>query len=340
MNEFDKVELSIVMPVFNRKELVRIMIDSIIANTYENWELLAIDDGSTDGTYELLCEYALKDKRVKPYIRIELPKGAQTCRNKGLELAEGEFVVFFDSDDYISPSCLQERVRYMRNNPKLDFMVFPFGSYEDMKNGIYKIRGGVPLPGNDIDRFIRRKIPFCVWSNIYRTDSLKAYGVNWDVNLKSLQDADFNMSALLLGLRYDYAQTCIDYFVRHGDNGNSISKQIVTKEHFQSNIYALEKFYLEIQNKYGKSKNKQLYNGVIWLYDRVSRNSFAFEFAQQLYCLVAKYDKQRSNYIRLIIFVHKMLFHTSLFSPNAARRIVLFPYLLCSWLSAKIRVVR
>lgn len=341
MNELGKAELSIVMPVFNRKELVRIMIDSILANTYKNWELLAIDDGSIDGTYELLCEYALEDKRVKPYLRTELPKGAQTCRNKGLELAEGEYIVFFDSDDYISPLCLQERVEHMKNNPNMDFLVFPFGSYEDMQNGVYKVKGGFPLPGNDLDRFICRKLPFCVWSNIYRIDSLNIYGINWDVNLKSLQDADFNMSALLSGLQYNYVQTRIDYFVRQGNNGDSISKQIVTKEHFQSNIYALEKFYLEIQNKYGNSKNKQLYDGVIWLYDRISRNLYAFEFVKQLYRLVAKYDKRRSNYIRLIMYVHKLLFYTSLFSPNTARRIVLFPYLLRSYISnAKMKIIR
>ena len=249
MSKVGQPELSIVMPVFNRKELVHIMIESIIANTYQDWELLAIDDGSTDGAYEMLCELALKDKRVKPYVRTELPKGAQTCRNKGLEQAKGEYVVFFDSDDYVSSSCLQTRIEFMKKNPQMDFLIFPFGSYENKERNIYKVLGGVKPRESDIDRFLCRRLPFMVWTNIYKTKTLIDKKLLWDNHLLSLQDADFNLMAILSELKYAYVVTDVDYFIRLTNNGQSVSKKIVDKEYFESHLYAIKKWYVIIHER-------------------------------------------------------------------------------------------
>lgn len=338
MIESLSVELSIVMPVFNRKELVRVMIDSIIANTYQNWELLAIDDGSSDGTYEMLCEYSSLDNRVKPYLRVELPKGPQTCRNKGLELAKGKYVVFFDSDDFIPPFCLQERIAYMKQNPLLDFMVFPFGSYENKECNIYKILGGVMRRGDDVNRFLSRRLPFMVWTNIYKTKALREKKLVWDNRLLSLQDADFNLMAILSGLKYSYGNTEINYFIRFTNNGQSISKRVISQEHLQSHLYAIEKWYIHVGKIFHKSKNKELFKGVLWIYDRVFVDNYRSEFSDKLYQLVRHYDRQRALYLKFIIASQEFLFkHTSL-SVNTVRRIVLFPYLFVRYVFVKLKL--
>ena len=90
-------KVSLIMPFFNNKELVSKMIDSIRANTFEDWELLAIDDGSSNDTLEYLSSFQ-KDKRIIFIKRETMPKGAQTCRNLGMDYAKGEFL--------ISPVCL------------------------------------------------------------------------------------------------------------------------------------------------------------------------------------------------------------------------------------------
>ena len=84
--------VSIVMPVFNHCSDVATMVDSIISNDFTDWELLAIDDGSDQKTLDLLHEYAAKDKRLKVILRNRAPKGAQTCRNIGMEKAEGDYI--------------------------------------------------------------------------------------------------------------------------------------------------------------------------------------------------------------------------------------------------------
>ena len=112
------VKLSIVMPVFNHPEELRTMLDSILQNTFQDWELWAVDDGSQQETLSVLDGYAGRDERIHFIRRERLPKGAQTCRNIGLEQAKGEYIIFFDSDDYITPNCFAQRVSEMDNHPE------------------------------------------------------------------------------------------------------------------------------------------------------------------------------------------------------------------------------
>lgn len=284
--------LTIVMPFYNKKELVAEMIDSILANDFQEWELLAVDDGSEESALLRLKQYESKDSRIRVIQRNEQPKGAQTCRNIGFREAKGEFIVFFDSDDYIAPVCLRNRVEMLREYPDLDFMVFPSGVYMDgtflkiRKRDIY----GYPVYKDDLEAFLDRSLPFIVWNNIYRTESLRKHAILWDTKLLSLQDADFNLQALLAGMKYEYAHCAPDYGYRI-DTSNSVSKKIVTEEHYQSHLYALEKFYIETQKHFGHHYDRYLYRGVLCVYVMVFGEGVDKPFAQRLVQLVRTYSK-------------------------------------------------
>ncbi|MFC6990634.1 glycosyltransferase family 2 protein [Haladaptatus sp. GCM10025707] len=88
--------VSVVIPTYNRSEEVTHAIDSVLAQTYDDFELLVVDDGSTDDTEEVVTSY--DDDRVK-FIEHEENQGAPAARNTGIEHAEGEYVAFLDSDD-------------------------------------------------------------------------------------------------------------------------------------------------------------------------------------------------------------------------------------------------
>ena len=88
--------LSIVMPVFNHPTDLKEMIESVLANGFQDWELLAVDDGSEAETLSILQTYAEQDARIHFTPRQELPKGAPTCRNIGLRQAVGKYIIFFD----------------------------------------------------------------------------------------------------------------------------------------------------------------------------------------------------------------------------------------------------
>ena len=261
--------LSIIMPVFNHHSDVGEMIDSILANTFGDWELLAVDDGSDSETIELLERYAASDGRICLIRRSRLPKGAQTCRNTGLGEARGEFVVFFDSDDFIMPYCLQQRVEQMKAHEELDFMVFPSGIYTDGKFHTegYASMYGYHIYKDDVEQFSSRQLPFIVWNNIYRREALLSHSLCWDEHLLSLQDADFNISAIAAGLRYSYAGNAKpDYGYRIAST-SSVSKNIKGVRHHESHVYANRKMWSVVQNAYGRKYDRALYNGTLSIYN-------------------------------------------------------------------------
>lgn len=340
MNQSNKPELSIVMPILNRKDLVRIMIDSIIANTYQDWELLAIDDGSTDGAYELLCEYSCNDSRIRIYQRTELPAGAQTCRNKGLELALGDYVIFFDSDDYIVPSCLQKRVEEInRHKNDVDFLVFPAGIYEKQNSRNNMMWGVEVSKKKDLQSFIFREIPFAVWTNIYSRNSLLRCGAQWDTQIKSLQDSQFNIHALLNDMKYEYVKLdAPDYLYRLQDTGNSVQKQINGLKHAESHLYVLDDTYKSVMRKYGFDYNKSLFFGALFFAHRLTLHSYDKNIMCKLQEIVAKFDWKRARLLSVFFFFYEKML---VIFPNAVVNSVLFfPYVLSlRWRKIYLKVI-
>ena len=320
--------LSIVIPVFNHPDLVKVMIDSILANEFTDWELLVVDDGSDASTLSFLNNLTLSDTRICLLQRSELPKGAPTCRNIGMNAAHGNYIVFFDSDDYVTPQCLGQRVQAITQHPEFDFMVFPSGLYIDHKfvpdanEYVY----GYPIYTDDLKAFAKRLLPFIGWSCIYRLSSLRSHGIRWDTQLRSLQDADFNVRVLLAGLKYDYAHCPPDYGYRINGNTQSISKKIVTEEHFRSNFYAIERYYQLFQSAFGNQYNRALYNGVLYIYRSVFENGLSPDFARQIADIVKQYSP---GYGRLLqVQVESSLFLRRFLSEKLARQIPIIPYLI------------
>lgn len=104
--------VSIIIPTYNREHLIGETLDSILKQTYSNWECIIVDDRSTDSTSDLLENYSSSDKRFLFFIRPEKRiKGANSCRNIGLNKAKGAFIVFFDSDDLMTPDHLEVKVK-------------------------------------------------------------------------------------------------------------------------------------------------------------------------------------------------------------------------------------
>lgn len=115
--------ISIIIPTYNRAHLIGETLDSILAQTYTNWECLITDDGSTDNSIAVIQEYVNKDTRFKLFTRpANRPKGANACRNIGLENAVGEYIVFFDSDDLMTPDHLQVKIDGMLTN-QCDYVI-------------------------------------------------------------------------------------------------------------------------------------------------------------------------------------------------------------------------
>jgi glycosyltransferase involved in cell wall biosynthesis len=104
--------VSIIIPTYNRAHLIGETLDSVLAETYQNWECIIVDDGSSDTTDEVVEEYTKKDTRFKYYHRPDehLP-GGNGARNYGFKMSQGEYVNWLDSDDLFSENKIDEQVK-------------------------------------------------------------------------------------------------------------------------------------------------------------------------------------------------------------------------------------
>ena len=128
--------VSIIMPSYNAVHYIVDSIESILAQTYQNWELVITDDCSTDGTQQILEDYARRDARVRVFLLKE-NMGSGHTRNRCLEEAKGRYIAFCDSDDRWLPEKLEKQIRFMQDH---DY-AFTFASYytcneEGETNGI------------------------------------------------------------------------------------------------------------------------------------------------------------------------------------------------------------
>lgn len=107
--------ISIVIPTYNREQLLPRTLDSIVAQTYREWECIIVDDGSHDGSMDVAARYAKKDSRIKALSNI-FHKGAQGARNTGILAAKGEWICFFDSDDVMYPDYIEKMAAALDEN--------------------------------------------------------------------------------------------------------------------------------------------------------------------------------------------------------------------------------
>ena len=106
--------VSVIVPVYNTAPWLRKCLDSIINQTYRNLEIICVNDGSTDDSASILDEYAAKDARIK--VIHQANAGVSVARNKGLDIAVGEYVSFVDSDDWLEPETYERALNRMSDD--------------------------------------------------------------------------------------------------------------------------------------------------------------------------------------------------------------------------------
>lgn len=124
-----EVLLSIIVPVFNAEKYITRCIDSILSQTFNDYELILINDGSTDGTYDILEKYRNNSKCI---VLHQKNRGVSVARNVGIEIATGRFISFVDADDYLSNNYFDVLVPLLNNNPQL----VSFNSFYEYKKTI------------------------------------------------------------------------------------------------------------------------------------------------------------------------------------------------------------
>ena len=113
------MKFSIIIPVYNVEQYLRECLDSVLGQTYSDWEAICVNDGSTDGSAAILEEYVVKDKRFK--IVTQPNGGLSSARNTGMEVAKGDYIVFLDSDDWLELDALETLAKNLDGEDMLCF---------------------------------------------------------------------------------------------------------------------------------------------------------------------------------------------------------------------------
>lgn len=206
---------SLITPHFQRPALLAEMVHSVQIQTLSDWELLIVDDQSSQADWDSIQRHGT-DPRVRLIRRHTGLKGPNTCRNLGLELSRGEFVIFLDSDDLLAPWCLEQRLAAAADFPDCDFWVFQtliFERFPGDRNQLWN-----SLEGHaDTERFVASSPPWCMTSPLWRRKSILALG-GLDPLLRYGTDSELHTRALVKGLQYrKFPNLPPDVFVRRDD---------------------------------------------------------------------------------------------------------------------------
>lgn len=257
---------SIIIPVYNNESTIMETLKSVLTQTCKEWEIIIIDDGSTDNSPSIIQAFCVTEKRAKYFKRSREPKGGSTCRNLGIEISAGEYIIFLDADDLLSPDCLKQRTSKMIENPEFDFAIFKTKMF-------FKLPGdsdvfAMKLYCNDpLSSFLQNKFPY-PWqtsSAIWKRDFLLKIN-GFDEKFPRLQDPELHTRALIQTLSnykifYELPPDSF-YRISHPKRPIEVSKKYLLglSLYIQSMIPLLEKFDKKNNTNYRKNLKLTFWN--------------------------------------------------------------------------------
>lgn len=246
--------ISVIIPVYNAEKYLRTAIDSVLNQSYSFFELILIDDASTDTSLDICKNYADKDERIHVLKNESKIHGPGMARNIGLDYAEGEFLYFMDADDWIEPDLFQKTIQRMRetNASIAQFSIINEYSDEGNSEKVYIWKGKEIFTQNDIKEEFYSfwgNNRFSLWNHIFRKEIIKK--VRFE-NLLSGEDISFVMDALSNSNKIVYIP---DVFYHYRITEDSIShKWIENAVECRCIIWKHQKKFLDSLQEKGESK--------------------------------------------------------------------------------------
>ncbi|MCD7857506.1 MAG: glycosyltransferase [Clostridiales bacterium] len=202
----EKIKVSVIMPVYNAEQCLRQTLDSLLVRNETEFEVICVDDGSTDGSLDILREYEAKDFRVR--VITQPNGGAGAARNNGMQYARGEYLSFLDADDFFEPDML--RLAYDRAHTLgTDITVFRCDQYFEATGEYaaarYTINDSLlpaeqPFAGEDIRQDIFKAFAGWAWDKVFRTDFVRENHLRFQEQRTS-NDVLFVFSAIVKAQR-------------------------------------------------------------------------------------------------------------------------------------------
>lgn len=231
----DNKTVSIIVPTFNRANLVMSAVRSVLAQTYHNWELIIVDDASTDDTEAVIRNVA--DRRIR-YHKMPKNRGAAYCRNFGIDAASGSYVGFLDSDDEFHPTKI-ERHMAMFELSSYDGTVSACQRVDHRNDVLYPLRDICPLSSIMLE-FIRKTVTWKMYP-IWRKSFIVSHGIYFCEQLNNSQDYQFNAFCVIarpamgyipdiLGTKHEYTNGADPHKIRNrGSTFRSLRSHLASR---------------------------------------------------------------------------------------------------------------
>lgn len=278
--------VSIIIPTYNRAHLIGETLDSVLAQTYTNWECIVVDDGSTDGTDKVLAAYCEKDTRFKYIHRPDSHQpGGNGARNYGFELSKGEYINWLDSDDIFEPNKIASQLELIIGKPhsvatcKWARFSGNIDNIELKKNEPYCYTYNKAL--NLFNAFSINGGFFPSHAYLVSRDIICKSGL-WNTSLITNQDGEFFCRVLIASRHIIFQNDTLVYY-RHSLEDN-ISK-IDSLEKAENRIYSWQLIDSHIEKTYGirdsgyvKKAKQGTYINILKKYpELISRHKFYFK---------------------------------------------------------------
>ncbi|MBE7036491.1 MAG: glycosyltransferase family 2 protein [Ruminococcaceae bacterium] len=212
--------VSIIMPSYNTAEYIKNSIESVLNQTYTNWELIIVDDCSTDSTDEVMA--CFNDERIR-YIKNEKNSGAAVSRNRALREAKGKWIAFLDSDDLWEAEKLEKQIRFMKETG----YKFTYTDYRIQLNGTW-----LPYVYTGPDKVNERKMKnYCYFSTITVMYDREYVGLIQIEPVKKNNDYAMWLKIIKKTPCYRYP-VCLSSYIKHEGSISSGSKLKLIKHHY------------------------------------------------------------------------------------------------------------
>jgi len=269
--------ISVIVPVYNAEKVLHYCVDSIIAQTYKDYELILVDDGSTDNSGLLCDKYAEQDKRI---ITVHLKNGGVSeARNKGIELSKGELICFIDSDDYVVESYLEKLINTKIRFHDCDSIWCGFQTLADYYDKITGVHLASDQEGysffvrSDIMTLYNKWLVQMPWNKIFSAAIIKKNKIRFPKELSIGEDLLFNLEYLnnSNGKITIINEPLINYLDNRSDSlGNKYYPNL-----FEIYKYVNSQLLIYLSNwRSDESQLKKYYTTCFFSYERVLRNTF------------------------------------------------------------------
>jgi len=232
-------KVSLITPSYNKEKYIAETINSLINQTFEDWELIIVDDNSTDNTTNIIEEFIQKDARIKLF-RNEINKGANYSRNFALNKSLGDYVIYLDADDVLRRDCLLTRIEKMRITNS-DVCVFSLNLFNKVIGD--DIRVWNPETKTPLSDFLSHKLPWQTMQPIWKREILIDLG-GYDESFERMQDVEFHTRALFNDkITFSLIDGEPDCFFRIDDERKNFEAKTFLERWVRSSVKYYSKFY-------------------------------------------------------------------------------------------------